>query len=76
MPTTRTKKADTGATPAAKAKKPAARKATPEVKAKKGVAPPKTAAKKRTLAVVQAGRPSAPRRGARYLVVVESPAKA
>ncbi|HVP62423.1 MAG TPA: type I DNA topoisomerase, partial [Myxococcaceae bacterium] len=75
MPTTRTKKADTGAAPADEAKKPAARKAAPVVKARKA-ARGKPAAKKRTLAVVHADTPPAPRRGGRYLVVVESPAKA
>ncbi len=72
MPTTRTKKVDAGATPAGKGKKPAARKSAPAVKARKGA----SAAKKRTLAVVHAASSPAPRRGARYLVVVESPAKA
>jgi DNA topoisomerase-1 len=75
MPTTRTKKTDTGAAPAEKAKKPRGRKAAPAVKAGKA-APAKTAAKKRTLAVVQADTTPAPRRAGRYLVVVESPAKA
>jgi DNA topoisomerase-1 len=75
MPTTRTKKTDTGAAPAEKAKKPLGRKAAPAVKARKA-APAKTAAKKRTLAVVHAETTPAPRRGGRYLVVVESPAKA
>ncbi|HEY1905303.1 MAG TPA: type I DNA topoisomerase [Myxococcaceae bacterium] len=75
MPTTRTKKVDSGAAPAEKAKKPLARKAAPAGKARKA-APVKTAAKKRTLAVVHAGATPAPRRGGRYLVVVESPAKA
>jgi DNA topoisomerase I len=75
MPTTRTKKTDTGAAPAEKAKKPLGRKAAPAVKARKA-APAKTAAKKRTLAVVHADTTPAPRRGGRYLVVVESPAKA
>src|SRR5262249_53266431 len=75
MPTTRTKKVDSGAAPAEKAKKPLGRKVAPAGKAKKA-APAKTAAKKRTLAVVDAGGTPAPRRGGRYLVVVESPAKA
>ena len=75
MPTTRTKKVDSGAAPAEKAKKPLGRKVAPAGKAKKA-APVKTAAKKRTLAVVDAGGTAAPRRGGRYLVVVESPAKA
>ncbi|HET6982764.1 MAG TPA: type I DNA topoisomerase, partial [Myxococcaceae bacterium] len=66
---------DSGAAPAEKAKKPLGRKAAPAGKAKKA-APVKTAAKKRTLAVVHAGGIPAPRRGGRYLVVVESPAKA
>ena len=35
MPTTRTKKTDTGAAPAEKAKKPLGRKAAPAVKARK-----------------------------------------
>jgi DNA topoisomerase-1 len=76
MPTTRTRKADTGASPAEKARKPAARKSVPAPKVSKGAAPARSAGKKRALAVVQAGSPPAPRRGARYLVVVESPAKA
>src|SRR6185295_10327666 len=75
MPTTRTKKVDTGTAPAEKAKKPLGRKSAPAAKARK-TAPAKTATKKRTLAVVQAGATPAPRRGGRYLVVVESPAKA
>ena len=75
MPTTRTKKVDTGGAPAEKAKKPLGRKSAPAVKARKA-APAKTAAKKRTLAVVHADATPAPRRGGRYLVVVESPAKA
>ncbi len=75
MPTTRTKKADTGTAPAEKAKKPLARKSVPAAKAGKA-APAKGAAKKRTLAVVQAASTPGPRRGGRYLVVVESPAKA
>ena len=75
MPTTRTKKADTGGAPAEKAKKPLGRKSTPAVKARKA-APAKPASKKRTLAVVHADATPAPRRGGRYLVVVESPAKA
>jgi DNA topoisomerase-1 len=75
MPTTRTKKADTGTAPAEKAKKPLGRKSAPAAKARTA-APAKTAAKKRTLAVVQSGATPAPRRGGRYLVVVESPAKA
>ena len=68
MATTRTKKTDTGGAPAEKAKKPQARKSAPAVKAKKA-APAKAAAKKRTLAVVQADATPAPRRGGRYLVV-------
>jgi DNA topoisomerase-1 len=75
MATTRTKKTDTGGAPAEKAKKPLGRKSAPAVKAKKA-APAKAAAKKRTLAVVQADATPTPRRGGRYLVVVESPAKA
>ena len=75
MPTTRTKKTDTGSAPAEKAKKPLGRKSAPAVKARKA-APAKPAAKKRTLAVVHADATPAPRRGGRYLVVVESPAKA
>ncbi|HET9156696.1 MAG TPA: type I DNA topoisomerase [Myxococcaceae bacterium] len=75
MATIRTKKTDTGGAPAEKAKKPLARKSAPAVKAKKA-APAKAAAKKRTLAVVQADAAPPPRRGGRYLVVVESPAKA
>ncbi|HZW89795.1 MAG TPA: type I DNA topoisomerase, partial [Myxococcaceae bacterium] len=76
MATTRTKKTDTGETPAAKAKKPLGRKSVPAVKARKAAAPAKAAAKKRTLAVVHAEATPTPRRGGRYLVVVESPAKA
>ena len=76
MPTTRNKKVDTGASPAGKAKKPAAGKAAPAVKAKKGASPAKPAGRRRTLAVVHADATPTPRRGARYLVVVESPAKA
>jgi DNA topoisomerase-1 len=75
MPTTRTKKADTGTAQAEKVKKPLARKSAPAAKAEKA-APAKGAAKKRTLAVVQAASTPGPRRGGRYLVVVESPAKA
>jgi len=75
MATIRTKKTDTGGAPAEKAKKPLARKSAPAVKVKKA-APAKAAAKKRTLAVVQADAAPPPRRGGRYLVVVESPAKA
>ncbi|MGZ6098592.1 MAG: type I DNA topoisomerase, partial [Myxococcaceae bacterium] len=79
MPTTtKPKKVDSGDAPASKAKKPAARRSAPAAKARKGAASAKAmpAAKKRTLAVVTADSSPAPRRGTRYLVVVESPAKA
>ncbi|MGZ6163976.1 MAG: type I DNA topoisomerase, partial [Myxococcaceae bacterium] len=79
MPTTtKPKKVDSGDAPASKAKKPAARRSAPAAKARKGAASAKAmpAAKKRTLAVVTADSRPAPRRGTRYLVVVESPAKA
>ncbi|HZX43111.1 MAG TPA: DNA topoisomerase, partial [Myxococcaceae bacterium] len=75
MPTIRTKKVDAGPAPAEKAKKPLGRKSVPAVKARKA-APAKTRAKERGLAVVHADSTPAARRGGRYLVVVESPAKA
>ncbi|MGZ6134100.1 MAG: toprim domain-containing protein, partial [Myxococcaceae bacterium] len=79
MPTTtKPKKVDSGGAPASKAKKPAARRSAPAAKPRKGSASAKAtpAAKKRTLAVVTADATPGPRRGTRYLVVVESPAKA
>jgi len=72
MPTTRNKKADAASAPPPKGKTPGARRGASAVKARKGA----TRARKRTLAVVQAEAPPARRGGARYLVVVESPAKA
>jgi DNA topoisomerase I len=73
MPTTRTKKADSAAEPTGKGKvAPARRRSSSGAGAKKAPA----RGKRRTLAVVDAASGPSPRRGSRYLVVVESPAKA
>jgi len=73
MPTTRTKKADPAAEPTGKGKvAPARRRSSSGARAKKAPA----SGKRRTLAVVDTAAGPTPRRGSRYLVVVESPAKA
>jgi DNA topoisomerase-1 len=72
MPTTRTRKADPAGEATGKGKvAPARGRTRPTVRAKKAPAQ----GKRRTLAVVEAGAGPGARRG-RYLVVVESPAKA
>ena len=72
MPTTRTKKTDTGAAPAEKAKKPLGRKSVPAVKARKA-APAKSAAKKRTLTVVHADARNLRLPGRPFRVVASPP---
>jgi DNA topoisomerase-1 len=85
-PTPPATKAEAGAAPVRKTPRTAARKAAPGAKkatpaARKSAAPARKApaapaGKRRALAVVEAKSPPGPRRGSRYLVVVESPAKA